>query len=97
MSFYVCIYLILNEEHLTFHLQYKHSGWLANRKYDSELSYPQNHENVRLHDGNSIENATPSRGTSPIASYKAVPHPPPPGNRVTLNYFGEKYVKTGFL
>ena len=28
--------------------------------------------------------------------HKAVP-PPPPGNRVTLNHFGEKYVKTGFL
>ena len=29
----------LNEEHLTFHLQYKHSGKLASRKYE-ELSYP---------------------------------------------------------
>ena len=33
----VCIYLILNEEHFTFHLQYKHSGTFANRKYE-ELS-----------------------------------------------------------
>ena len=30
----------LNEEHFTFHLQYKHSGTFANRKY-GELSYPQ--------------------------------------------------------
>ena len=29
----------LNEEHFTFHLQYKHSGTFANRKYE-ELSYP---------------------------------------------------------
>ena len=33
--------LILNEEHFTFHLQYKHSGTFANRKYE-ELSYPKN-------------------------------------------------------
>ena len=31
--------LMLNEEHFTFHLQYKHSGTFANRKY-GELSYP---------------------------------------------------------
>ena len=30
---------MLNEEHFTFHLQYKHSGTFANRKY-GELSYP---------------------------------------------------------
>ena len=30
----------LNEEHVTFHLRYKHSGMFANRKYE-ELSYPQ--------------------------------------------------------
>ena len=34
-------YLILNEEHFTFHLQYNHSGTFANRKYE-ELSYPKN-------------------------------------------------------
>ena len=33
--------LILNEEHLTFQLQYKNSGIFANRKYE-ELSYPKN-------------------------------------------------------
>ena len=35
------MYLILNKVHYTFHLQYKHSGTFANRKYE-ELSYPQN-------------------------------------------------------
>ena len=35
------MYLILNEEHFDFHLQYKHSGTFANHKYE-ELSYPKN-------------------------------------------------------
>ena len=48
----------LNEEHFTFHLQYKHSGTFANRKYE-ELSYPKKSENVRPHSSDSIENATP--------------------------------------
>ena len=39
VTFYLCIYLILNEEHSTSHLQCKHSGLFANRKYE-ELSYP---------------------------------------------------------
>ena len=39
VTLYLCIYLILNEEHFTFHLQYKHSGTFTNRKYE-ELSYP---------------------------------------------------------
>ena len=34
-------HLILNDEHLTFHLQYKKSGTFANCKYE-ELSYPKN-------------------------------------------------------
>ena len=42
---------------ITFHLQYKHSGTFANRKYE-ELSYPQKSENVRPHSSNSLENAT---------------------------------------
>ena len=33
------MYLILNKEHFTFHVQYKHSGTFANRKYE-ELCYP---------------------------------------------------------
>ena len=48
----------LSEELFTFHLQYKHSGAFANRKYE-ELSYPKKSENVRPHSSNSIENATP--------------------------------------
>ena len=72
----------LNEEHFTFtfHLQYKHCGTFANRKYE-ELSYPQKSGNVRPHPGNSIENttsrenATPSSGTSPLASHKEVAPP----------------------
>ena len=55
VTLYLCIYLILNEEHFTFHLQYKHSGTFANSKYE-ELSYP---ENVRPLSSNSIENVTP--------------------------------------
>ena len=77
----------MNEEHFTFHLQYKHSGTFANRKYE-ELSYPQKAENVRPHSSNSLkmqphysqssrENPTPSSGTSSLASYQEVPPPPP--------------------
>ena len=63
----------LNEEHFTFHLKCKHSGTFANRKYE-ELSYLQKSEKVRPHySQSSPENATPSRGTSPLASYKEVP------------------------
>ena len=58
VTFYFCIYLILNEEHFAFHLQYKHSGTFPDRKY-GELSYPKKSENVRPHSSNSIENATP--------------------------------------
>ena len=59
--------------------QYKHSGTFANRKYE-ELAYPKKSENVRPLSSDSIENATPSSGTSPLASYKEVRPPPhPPG------------------
>ena len=51
-------FLKLNEEHFTFHLQYKHSGTFAICKYE-ELFYPKKSENVRPHSSNSIENATP--------------------------------------
>ena len=88
--FYFCIYLILNEEHFTFHLLYKHSGTFANRKYE-ELSYPKNQKlcdpilatplKMRpRYSQSSRENATPSSGTSPLASYKEVL--PPRGNDV---------------
>ena len=40
-TLYLCIYPILNEEHNTFQLQYKHSGTLAYRKY-GELCNPKN-------------------------------------------------------
>ena len=59
----------LNEEHFTFHLQYKHSGTFANRKYE-ELSYP---KNPKMYSQSSRENVTPSSGTSPLAYYKEVP------------------------
>ena len=59
----------------TFHLQYKHSGTFANRKYE-ELSYPKIKKLCDPISSNSIENATPSSGTSPLASYRKVPpHP----------------------
>ena len=77
------MYLILNEDHFTFHLQYKHPGTFANREYE-ELPYLKNQKmcdpipvtllKVRPHDGQSSrENATPSSGTSPLASYNEVP------------------------
>ena len=74
---------ILNEEHFTFHPQYKHSGTFANRKYE-EFSYPKNQKmcdpilvtllKMRSHySQSSRENATPSSVTFPLASYKEVP------------------------
>ena len=72
----------LNEEHLTFHLEYKHSGTFANRIYE-ELSYSKNPRKcdpilvtllkMRPHYESSRENATPSSSTSPLAPYKEVP------------------------
>ena len=70
------------EEHLTFHLQYKHSGTFAIRKYE-ELSCPKNQKmcdlilvtllKMRPHYSQpSRKNATPSSGTCPLASYKDV-------------------------
>ena len=88
VTFYFCIYLILNEEQFTFHLQYKHSGTFGDRRCE-ELSYPQKSENVRPHYCQSTrENATPSSGTSPLASYKEVP----PG---TLSRFDICHCDTG--
>ena len=73
---------MLNKEHFTSHLQYKHSGTFANRKYE-ELSYPKNQKmcdpilvtllEMRPHYGQSSRaNAIPFSGTSPLASYKEV-------------------------
>ena len=39
VTLYLCMYLILNEEHFAFHLQHKHSGAFANR-INEGLSYP---------------------------------------------------------
>ena len=73
VTFYLCISLILNEEHFTFHLQYKHSGMFANRKYE-ELSYP---KKQKMCDPILVIllKMRPSSGTSPLASYIS---PPPP-------------------
>ena len=64
----------LNEEHVTFHLQYKYPGMFANRKYE-QLSYPKNPkicgpilvtlENATHYSQSSRENVTPSSGISP--------------------------------
>ena len=73
-------FLKLNEEQFTFHLQYKHSGTFANRKYE-ELSYPKNQKmcdpilvtllKMRPHySQSSHEKGTPSSDTSLLASYK---------------------------
>ena len=68
------IFNFLNEEHFTFHLQYKHSGLLT---VNMKNFLPPKSENVRPFGlySNSIENATPSSSTSPLASYKEVPPP----------------------
>ena len=69
----------------------KHSGKFAHRKYQ-ELSYPKNQKmcdpilvtllKMQPHySQSSRENATPSSGTSPLASYKEVP----PHPRVTVS------------
>ena len=82
-TFYLCIHLILNEEHSTFQLQYKHSDTFANRKYE-EPSYPKNQKmcdpflvtvlKMRPHYSQSRrENATTTSGTSPLGPYKEVP------------------------
>ena len=70
------------EEHLTFHLQYKHSGTFAIRKYE-ELSCPKNQKMCDLilvtllkmrphYSQSSRENAIPSSSTCLLASYKDV-------------------------
>ena len=72
----------LNDEHFTFHLQYKHSGTFANRKYEEQKMREPilvTLLKIRPHYSQSTrENATPSSGTSPLASYKEEPPPPTP-------------------
>ena len=82
----------LNDEHFTFHLQYKHSGTFANRKYEEQKMREPilvTLLKIRPHYSQSTrENATPSSGTSPLASYKEVP----PG---TLSRFDICHCDTG--
>ena len=93
----------MNEEHFTFHLQYKHSGTFANRKYE-ELSYPKKSEYVRPHSRmrphysqSSRENKTPSSGTYPLAPYKE--EPPPRGGggggELQVTVGSEQFVRRG--
>ena len=76
----------LNEEHFTFHLQYKHSGTGLLTENMKNCLTPKNPKmcdpilvtllKMRPHySQSSRENATPSSGTSPLASYKEVPPP----------------------
>ena len=85
-------FLRLNEEHFTFHLQYKHLVRLLTVTWRTFL--PQKSESVRTHSSNSIEmqphysqpsreNATPSSSTTPLASYKEVA---PPAGSASLRY-----------
>ena len=80
-------FLELNEEHSTFHVRYEHSGTFADRKYMNNCLTPKNPKMcypilVTLlkrrpnYSQSSREEATPSSGTSPLASYKEVPPPP---------------------
>ena len=65
----------LSDPNFTFHIQYKHSGKFANRKY-GELSYPKKSEIVQPHSSNAIENDTIS--TPPPPPPTPPPPPPPP-------------------
>ena len=52
-----------------FHLERKNSGKFANRKYEERFTQ------IRKYATPYSRNATPSRGTSPLASYKEVRSP----------------------
>ena len=88
-------YIAIEWRTLTFHLQYKHSGTFANRKYE-ELSYLKNQKmwdplvvtllKMRPHYiQSSRENPTSSSGTSPLASYKELPPPFTGGGAYVFN------------
>ena len=89
----------LNEEHFTFHLQYKHSGTFA----PEELFYPKKFDSILVtllkmrphYSQSSPENATPSSSTSPLASYKEVP--PPRAKTTPLEMITYKNPTTGVL
>lgn len=82
------MYLILNKEHFTYSTNILVRLLTANMK---NLSYPKNQKmwdpilvtllKMRPHNSQtSRENATPSSGTSPMASYNEVPLPTPGPN-----------------
>ena len=69
--------------------------------YIIEFSYPKNPKmcdpilvTLLKMQPHSSQNATPSSGTSPLASYKEVPPPPPPGPQQICTY---KAAKASFL
>ena len=74
----------MNGEHFTCHLRYKHSGTFANRKYEERVGLTPKYQKMRdpilvtllkmrpRYSQSTRENATPSSGTSPLASYKQV-------------------------
>ena len=75
-----------NEEHFTFHLQYKYSGMFAKVNMKNWHRTPKNPKMcdpivVTLlkmqprYSQSSRESVTPSSRTSPLASYKEVPSP----------------------
>ena len=84
-------------------MKYKHSVTFANRKYE-EQSHPKNPKMcdpilVPLlkmrpdYSQSSRENATPSSGRSPLASYKEVPPPPTPQITSTRMYIPSTVIK----
>ena len=74
VTLYSCMYLILNKEHLTFHLQYKHSGMFADRKHKTGLSSPKNRKPCDPILVTFTENATPCMIVNPVG-VKIRPHP----------------------
>ena len=93
VTFCLCMHLILNEEHFTFHLQTNILVRLLTVNIKNCL-IPKIRKchpilvtllKMRPHQSqSSSENATPSSGTSPLASYKEVSPPPGYGVAVTL-------------
>ena len=74
VTLYSCMYVILNKEHLTFHLQYKHSGMFADRKHKTGLSSPKNRKPCDPILVTFTENATPCMIVNPVG-VKIQPHP----------------------
>ena len=70
---WIDLFFKLNEEHFTFHLQYKHFGMFANRNLKNFLT-PKS-ENMRAHCSNSIE-IQPHYPIIVNQVVKMRPHPP---------------------